>query len=75
VRTTRLFHTLIICGAALTGGAVTTVVAAAGVAGCACDDTTITVPDMAGLPIIEAQRDMSMVIIDAFIPFDLATKD
>jgi hypothetical protein len=57
---TRLFNTLILCGAALTGGAATIVVTASAVAGCSDDDTA------PGL------QDMSQAIIDAAIPHDLA---
>jgi hypothetical protein len=56
---TRLFHTLILCGAALTGGAATVVVTASAVAGCSDDDAP-------------GAGDMSPAIIDASIPHDLA---
>jgi hypothetical protein len=72
MRPSRLFHTLVVCGAALTGGAVATVVAAS-VAGC-CDSA-----GPGGFTIIDAAvpRDMSVwVIIDAmFSPRDLARGD
>ncbi len=52
---TRLFHTLIICGAAMTGGAVaiTTVAAVASVAG--CSDQTYEIIDMSLAPVDMAQ--------------------
>lgn len=54
---TRLFHTLVICGAALTGGAATITVTAAAVAGCACDDTAPTIIDQ-GVPVDMAVHDL-----------------
>jgi len=62
---TRLFHTLVICGAALTGGTVATVVTAATVAGCDSDDTTsMTIID-ASVPLdMSHLRDMHYPIID-----------
>ena len=50
---TRLFHTLIVCGAALTGGAVGTITTAVTLAGCDSADT--------GYPTIEAQLDMAVL--------------
>jgi hypothetical protein len=63
---TRLFHTLIICGAALTGGTVATIVTAATVAGCSSDDTSITIIDQA----IPEPRDMAMHPHDMYVIID-----
>ncbi len=60
---TRLFHTLIICGAALTGGSATIVVTAASVAGCGCDDTAMT--------IIDASVPHDMAVHDLRYTYDL----
>ncbi len=44
MKPSRLFHTLVICGAALTGGVATTIVVGASVAG--CTGTIGTVADL-----------------------------
>ena len=63
---TRLFHTLVICGAALTGGTVATVVTAVTVAGCASDDTTSVAIIDAAIPTMDMAhlRDMHYPLID-----------
>lgn len=64
---TRLFHTLILCGAAMTGGAATLVVTATAVAGCASDDTAMTIIDASVLHDMAMPHDLAH---DMYAPID-----
>jgi hypothetical protein len=71
VKKTRLFHTLVLCGASLTGGAVAVATTASAVliAGCGDDTTTGPPADMAHYFDIGVPRD------DLSRPLDLTSHD